>query len=70
VFEFGYFVGLLGRAKVAALIPAGEELDIPSDFQGLVYITATSIEDDTWRLQLAREMKAAGLDVDLNKAVG
>lgn len=65
VWEFGYFSGALGRAKVAALV-LDDQLEQPSDVQGIVYIRVDSVEDMAWRLALAKEMRSAGLDVDLN----
>jgi len=63
VLELGFFVSALGRQRVAALHEAGVEL--PSDISGMLY---TSLESD-WKMELAREMRAAGLDVDLNMAL-
>ena len=63
VLELGFFVSALGRQRVAALHEAGVEL--PSDISGMLY---TSLESD-WKMELAREMRAAGVDVDLNKAL-
>ena len=65
VFELGFFIGMLGGRKVCALYAEGVEL--PSDFQGVVYILFDA--SGTWRLLLARELKASGLDIDLNKAL-
>ncbi len=65
VFELGYFFGALRRRRVAALYTHGVEL--PSDVSGLAYIPLD--DHGAWRLQLARELKAAGLDVDLNEAI-
>ena len=63
--ELGYFIGRLGRAKVCALKRG--ELEIPSDFAGVVW---EKMDDGGgWKLALARELKAAGHDVDLNKVV-
>lgn len=65
VFELGYFVGRLGRSRVCALHKGNVE--IPSDYDGVVYV---SMDDPQgWRLLLAREIKAAGIDVDLNAAL-
>ena len=64
VFELGYFIGLLGRSRVAALVQPGVE--IPSDYSGVVYIR---LEGDNWKLELAKEMKQGGLPVDLNDAL-
>ncbi len=64
VFEFGYFVGKLTRKRVCALVR--DEVEIPSDINGLLYIPYD--QTGSWRFLLAREMKQAGLEVDLNKA--
>lgn len=64
IFELGYFIGRIGRDRVCALYKSGVEL--PSDFDGVVYI---SVDDRGWRLDLAREIKAAGVEVDLNAAM-
>jgi len=64
IIEFGYFAGLLGRKRAFALVEPGVEL--PSDLKGLIYISLTG--DAEWRLQLVREFKAAGIEVDANQA--
>lgn len=63
VFELGYFCSALSREKVCVLYKEGVE--IPNDFVGVVY----TLMDDAgaWKFNLAREMKAVGLNVDLNK---
>lgn len=63
--EFGYFLGKLGRTHVVALV-AGE-VEKPSDYDGVVYIQMDPA--GAWKLQLARELKTAGLNIDLNDAV-
>lgn len=65
LFELGYFTGVLGRARVAALMET-PDIEIPSDLAGLIYIDA-SPGKVVWQQKLAREMMAAGLDIDLNK---
>jgi predicted nucleotide-binding protein len=65
VFELGFFIGRLGREKVCALYVEGVEL--PSDFQGVIYIPFDV--SGAWRLSLAKELKASGLDIDLNNAL-
>src|SRR5262249_17157379 len=65
VFELGYFVGRLGRSRVCALHKG--DVEILSDYDGIVYVSMN--DPQGWRLLLAREIKAAGIDVDLNKAV-
>jgi predicted nucleotide-binding protein len=66
VFELGYFSGTLGRGRVAALVKG--DVEIPSDYKGVAFINLD--EDDGWKIKLANELKAAGLSIDLNKAVG
>jgi predicted nucleotide-binding protein len=65
VFEMGFFAGALGRSRVAILYEPGVEL--PSDLHGLLYTELDSA--GAWKLGLARELKAAGIGVDLNKLV-
>jgi len=65
IFELGYFVGRLDRSRVCALHKGNVE--ILSDYNGVIYV---SMDDPQgWRLLLAREIKAAGIDVDLNRAL-
>lgn len=63
ILELGYFIGRLGRARVCALYVEGVE--IPSDIHGVLYVPY----DSGWRLKLANEVRAAGVTVDLNRAV-
>ena len=63
IFELGFFLGRLGREKVCALYQDGVE--IPSDYQGIVFIPID--QAGAWKLALAKEMKEAGLSVDLNE---
>lgn len=63
VLELGYFIGKLDRSNVAVLYE--EDVEMPSDYHAVEYIP---IDDgEGWKLKLARELKAAGLSVDLNK---
>ncbi len=64
VFELGYFTGKLGRSRVRALYKG--DLELPSNYQGVLYLPLTP--DGGWRLRLAGELRAAGINVDLNKA--
>ncbi len=63
VLELGFFIGRLGRRVVAALVE--RDVQIPSDIDGVIYIPYDA--GDNWRLMLAKEMRAAGLPVDLNR---
>lgn len=63
ILELGYFMGKIGRKHVCVLYEKGVEL--PSDYYGVVYI---EIDDrGAWRYALGKELKEAGLQVDLNK---
>ena len=64
VFELGFFIGVLGQDRVCALMKGNVEK--PSDFEGVVYV---AFEDGRWQLDLARELKAAGYEIDMNRAV-
>jgi len=66
VLELGYFAALLGRTKTFVLLKG--DVEFPSDILGLVYHKMDASEG--WKLSLARELKAAGYAVDLNKAIG
>lgn len=63
VFEWGYFVGKLGRERVCALYEQG--IDLPSDLHGIVYIPLDTTGN--WRFGLVKELKAAGYVIDANK---
>jgi predicted nucleotide-binding protein len=65
IFELGFFVAALGRRRVFALYKG--DVDLPTDYTGVVYTPLDPA--DGWQLKLARELKHAGLDVDLNKVV-
>jgi predicted nucleotide-binding protein len=65
VFELGYFVGRLGRKRVCTLYEEGVE--IPSDFSGIVYVLLDAA--GAWRTLLARELRAAGFEIDMNRAL-
>ncbi|MCH9032144.1 MAG: nucleotide-binding protein [candidate division Zixibacteria bacterium] len=63
IFEHGFFMGLLGRKNICSLYVKGVEL--PNDQMGIVYTVFDN--EGSWKYKLGREMKAAHLDVDLNK---
>lgn len=65
IFELGYFCSLLSRENVCVLYKEGVE--ILNDFAGVVYTPMDNA--GAWKLALARELKAAGLSIDLNKAI-
>jgi predicted nucleotide-binding protein len=63
ILELGYFMGKLGRDKVCALYKG--DLELPSDVHGVLYIPMDP--HDAWKLKLAKEMRAAGVEVNLDK---
>ena len=65
IFELGFFIGKLGRGRVCALFQDGVE--IPSDYTGVAFIPLDS--SGGWRLAVAKELKASGLEIDMNRAV-
>lgn len=65
VLELGFFMAALGRDRVCVLYKSGVE--VPSDYSGVLYHAMD--DGGAWRFLLAKEMQAAGMQVDLNKAV-
>lgn len=65
IFELGYFFAKLGRSKVVALCKAqGEELEMPSNYSGILYLPMDS--KGVWKTRVAEEISHAGLDIDIN----
>lgn len=62
ILELGYFIGRLGRSRVCALKRGS--VDIPSDFTGVVWTEMDAANG--WRSSLAKELAAAGYDIDWN----
>lgn len=60
VFEHGYLSAKLGRDHVCALVEPG--IEVPGDLAGVVYISISS----SWEYMIAKEMKQAGLEIDMN----
>jgi energy-coupling factor transporter ATP-binding protein EcfA2 len=65
VFELGFFLGVLGPHRVAAVVKG--DLELPSDLQGVAYI---SLDRGDWRIELGRELQSAGYVVDWNQVMG
>jgi predicted nucleotide-binding protein len=63
VLELGFFIGRLGRNRVVALY--GEGVELPSDLHGMLRKSLSG----NWYMELARELQAAGIEVDLNAAL-
>lgn len=65
ILEMGYFIGKLGRNRVCPLYAKGVEL--PSDLYGILYTEIDNVEN--WKIQIAKELKAAGYEIDVNKII-
>ena len=65
ILELGYFWALLGRERMCVLYK--EDVELPSDIQGILYVPMDSFNG--WQLQLAKEMRQAGLPIDSEKLV-
>lgn len=65
IFELGFFIGRLGASRVCALVSG--ELEKPSDFDAVVYIQYSP--QSSWKAELIRELRHAGLPVDANLVV-
>lgn len=63
IFEIGYFIGLMGRPRVCALLTGA--MTRPSDIDGVAYVSM----NENWKIDLADEMRAAGIVIDMNKAL-
>jgi predicted nucleotide-binding protein len=63
--ELGYFTGKLGRNHVCALHRGSVE--IPTDYLGVLYVPLD--DGGGWQLRLAKELKATGFEIDMNKAI-
>ena len=65
VFELGFLIGRFQGQHVCALHEEG--LEMPSDYKGAVFIPFDA--GGIWKLLIARAMKTANIDVDLNRAI-
>ena len=66
VLELGMLLSKLGRKKVAILLKDQENMERPSDIQGLIYIPFKDSLKDAGLL-LAKEMCAQGYQIDVAK---
>lgn len=60
IFEFGYFIGKLGRSKVCCLHKG--DTSVPSDLSGLVY-KKIDINIDSIAYSIIKELKAVGYNI-------
>lgn len=60
--ELGYFVGRLGRARVAVFKKG--DVEVPSDFAGVIYTPLDG--GGAWKQNLGQELQEAGFEIDWN----
>ncbi|MUK48277.1 TIR domain-containing protein [Aliivibrio fischeri] len=65
IFEHGYLIGKLTRNNVCALVQG--DIELPNDISGVVYTPIDT--NEAWHLQLAKELKKAGYNVDMNRLI-
>lgn len=66
VLELGMLLSRIGREKVAILLSQAEEMEKPSDIDGLLYIPFRDNVEET-KLSLAKEMQNNGYILDIAK---
>lgn len=65
ILELGLFIGALGRDRVCALYKG--DIEIPSDYDGVLFVKMD--DAGAWKLTLAREIRQAGVEIDMNDAL-
>ena len=66
VLELGMLLSRIGREKVAILLSQAEDMEKPSDIDGLIYIPFKDNVEET-KLSLAKEMQNNGYALDIAK---
>ena len=66
ILELGLLLGKLGRAKVGIFIKNQEQMERPSDIQGLIYLPFVNDVEEA-KLTLAKEMEKQGIKVEVSK---
>ncbi len=61
ILEMGYFIGKIGRKNVCILHEDIGNLEIPSDYGGVMYVKF----NEAWRVKVAKELNAANYHIDL-----
>ncbi|MBW7992088.1 MAG: hypothetical protein FVQ84_19025 [Planctomycetes bacterium] len=63
IFELGFFLAKLGDDRVCCL--HSSNVEIPSNYSGILYVPLD--DSGAWKTRLARELRDAGFNIDLNK---
>jgi predicted nucleotide-binding protein len=65
ILEMGYFLGKLGRDRVAVIYKSVESFELPSDLMGVAY---TKFDDEgKWWFNIAKALQASGYPIALDK---
>lgn len=62
IFEFGYFIGKLGRSRVCCLYK--ENVELPTDVSGIIYKEVKTTVDEI-AFSIIKDLKAIGYSVNL-----
>lgn len=66
ILELGMLLAKVGRSKVAILLSQAEEMEKPSDIDGLIYIPfEKNVEEG--KVSLAKELQKNGYDIDITR---
>lgn len=66
VLELGMLLAKIGRSKVAILLSQAEDMEAPSDIDGLIYIPFKDNVEEC-KLSLAKEMQNNGYSLEISK---
>lgn len=66
ILELGMLLSKVGRSKVAILLSQAEEMEKPSDIDGLIYIPFTNNVEEA-KVSLAKELQRNGYEIDITK---
>lgn len=66
ILELGMLLSKIGRSKVVILLSQAEEMEKPSDIDGLIYIPFTSNVEEA-KVSLAKELQRNGYEIDITK---
>ncbi len=66
VLELGMLLSAIGRKRVAILLSQAEDMERPSDIEGLIYIPFKDNVEEI-KLSLAKEMQSHGYVLDISK---
>ncbi len=65
ILEIGFFMGVLGKERLRMIVK--EDIEIPSDLQGILYERYDS--QGAWKIKLLKEIQAIGIHVDMQASI-